>query len=590
MPKLRFLLRADFFSYYNPPKKNYSVRILKMSGPTVDPAGLLNQAISGIIGRFVFETPSFVVGRADPDGLADPGLYDGLIVSSHGYARVARHIPTGTICLFASKESYNLKGERQQDGTIVPAHDSLNRSYIAAAYRSSGLDSDTYKAAPLMRRALKRFWENLGERSEKHFTKYGALLDGVAGFALSGDMIEVHTNGRLDYLLSKHGKRYKLRFIAPTRRKHGSFIPPALTRFSLRDIFSGVSKRVALNYTYQMARHSLAAHWQIVSSKLWDEKNLFEGEGIVFKAKKFAASVANTIAEDAWQLSLATTLTGATIGTFVNPAYGLAGGVAAAAVHTGIHMAFDESFRFSNEMWKRAREARSRLNLDAYPATGDVSDHFKIQTAENIKKVCSKPDLWRFPAHEFEFLTSARSGLLLDHEHAMDGFHPTSLQAYLLTAHQRGFSSSCMFPDRTTMVNIFQSGLVRLMHEKPDGRIVVYGRYRADACIDTRVQMPEEKREKFSDRIVRFEYDRRAPGFYQAFHPSPEPVTMEHLMAEMEDSLFATQQPPAADVRARSLQSIRESFERAASGEPGCVPSMFMSAHPPALPSMRAIV
>jgi hypothetical protein len=355
-------------------------------------------------------------------------------------------------------------------------------------------------------------------------------------------------------------------------------------------MFSGVSKSVSSTYTYEQARHRLAHHWQKVSARLWDEKNLFEGEGLVFRTKKIVASVVNTISEKLGQLSLVTGLTGATIGTLVNPAYGLFGGIAAAIVHTGVHLVFDESFRFSNEVWKRSKEARNRLDLDAYPLTGDVSDHFKIQTPENIKKICSKMDVARFPADQFEFLTSDDSGLLMDHEHANDGFYPSSLNSYLLTAHQRGFSSSCMFPDKTTMINIFQSGLVRLMHEKQDGNIVVYGRYRPDACTDSRVEMPLEKQEKFGDRIVRFEYDRRRRDFYHAFKVSAAPVTIENMMADMEGSLFASQPGLPQNVRAQSLRSIRETFQLVAADDPKKIQSLYMGGRPPVLPSLRAII
>lgn len=562
---------------------------------SIDPADLFNQAITGITSRFVFETPSFVVGRAHSADLSndieDVDIYDGLVVSSHGYGRVAKHKPTGTICLFTSKESYNLKGERQEDGSIIPSQEGLNRSYIVAAYRSNGMQSDVYRVAPAMRRALKRFWEDLGERSEKHFTKYGARIDGITGLDLGGfdDMTEVHTNGRLDYLLSRRSDRYRLRFIAPTRRKNGSFVPPVLVRFSMRDIFSGVSKSVSSTLTYERARHNLAHHWQTVSARLWDEKNLFEGEGLTFRTKKIAAGIINAVSEKLGQISLVTGLTGATIGTLVNPAYGFFGGIAAAVVHTGIHLVFDESFRFSNEMWKRSKEARSRLDLDAYPLTGDVSDHFKIQTPQNIKKICSKMDMARFPADQFEFLTSDNSGLLMDHEHANDGFYPSSLNSYLLTAHQRGFSSSCVFPDKMTMVNIFQSGLVRLIHERPNGQVVVYGRYRRDACTDSRVQMPTEKQDKFGNRIICFQYDRRRRDFYHAFKASAAPVTVETMMADMDASLFASQPSIRADVKTRSLQSIRETFERVANNAQQ-VPHLYMSGRPPAVPFLEAIL
>ncbi|MBU0800553.1 MAG: hypothetical protein KKA05_06055, partial [Alphaproteobacteria bacterium] len=95
-------------------------RTQKPSAPPADPVTLLNTAVRESVGRFTFERPTEIVGRCQTDNIpggqsVDVDIHDGTIVTAHGYARLALHKPTGTICLFASKATNNLEGVRQAD-------------------------------------------------------------------------------------------------------------------------------------------------------------------------------------------------------------------------------------------------------------------------------------------------------------------------------------------------------------------------------------------------------------------------------------------------------------------------------------------
>lgn len=388
---------------------------------TCDPVATLSRKVAAVVSRFNFERPTEIVGRSNVDDMCgnepvDVDIHDGTISTAHGYARLARHKPTGTICLFASKASISVRGERQEDGTISATKEGLEKSYIVAAYRSTGHDEDIYQLASYLRRALRRFNEDLGERSEKHFTLYGARIA-----QQTGTVAEFYTNGQLAYKIQEQKHGYKVSFYTPTKRKNGSFVPVDLGSQTLSEKFGQVSRVISKASSYPQARHDMAMHWQKVSSRLWDEKSIYQSEGLALNAKRRIAHIFNYIADKGLQLSLVTGTIGLSMG-LISAKYGMIGGIMAAVIHTAAHHILDESYAVSNKALRIAREARNRLNIEAYPHNQDASNHFRIQTSENIVKLCAKMDLERFKAEDFEWLTAARSQMLLDHESSTDGF------------------------------------------------------------------------------------------------------------------------------------------------------------------------
>ena len=548
-----------------------------------DQMSVFNDKIPKISNRFIFERALKVVGRADDveDDVQDVDLHNGTLILSNSYARIARHVPTGTICVIMGKTSVDLCGQRdEKTGAILATQEGLSKSYIGCAYRSSGEDKDFYQVRPRIQRSIRRFNEDLGERASKHFTLYGASFDGV----------EVYTNGRLAYLLEKESDtgQYKLSLFAPSRRKNGNFVPVEIKPDGLRRMFLNVSTVIAKTGSYAEVRDKLARHWQVMSSKLWDEKDMYQGEGYEINAKKWLARLQNHIEEHGTKVTLVTVSVGLMMGV-LNPAYTVVGGIAGAFVHTAAHLLFDEGYHTSQEVIKRVREARKRLNIEAYPFEHDVSDHFKIQTSDNIKKLAAKIDLKRFKAKEFEFLTTDQARMLLDHEEPVDGFRPNSLRAYLLTVHQRGFSSKCVLPDNNSRLDVFQSGLVRFIHEKQDGRILLYARYRPDACVLESQRLPEDKRKKLGNGIVCFEYDRLRGGFYHGFrrirHQGAD-ISHEQLMHEVEELLFRDNFDKDTKVKEQSLKAIADSFAPMQDGDPG----VYLRGNSQTLPALKAIL
>lgn len=561
------------------------------------PITTLNERVPITVGRFNFDRVTRAVGRSNTDDsrsadIADPDIHDGTFISSYGYARYALHIPTNTVCLFASKASSNLRGHMQEDGKILATEDGLDKSYIISAYRLPEGSDNIYALAPKLRRDLKRYGEDLGERSEKHFTLYGASFDNRDMVkaentkAHEQDEFEIYTNGRLAYHIIKSKGRYEVSFHAPTRRKDGSFVPVSLKDKGLTRIFASVSKNIARTPTYEEAHHAMIEHWQRISSKLWDEKNIFEGEGTLFRVKKGAADVYNHFADHGLRTASVTLVVGLLTG-LINPKYGLVSGILAAVVHTAMDLVVDEGYIASKKAVQRTREARRKLNIDAYDFGKSAADHFKIQTQDNINKLSPKLDLQRFKADEFVFLTTKHSGVLRDHEVPLDGFRPSSLRAHLLAVHQRGFSSSCFLPDAHTRVDIFQSGLVRLMHEKENGEIVIYARYRADACLVDSLRLPEEKIDTMGDDIWCFTYDRTRDNFHNSFRRSVKPTSLDDMIADLGDNILFRDRPDIApEVKKRSLGSIKHCFSGPC--EPQQTPARYMCGKPVHPPFLKA--
>ena len=559
-----------------------------------DPVADFNEHLPEISKRFDFARPPIIVGRSEPDKEEDAEIYDGIAVTSFGYFRVARHLPTNAFCLIASKSPTNLRGRRDApdspdnpDTPIMATTEGLAKSYIVAAFRAPE-GGESYTVANRLRRAMHRHGDSISERSEKHFTLYGANLTNPNGDSKvfnTDTPTEVWTNGRLAYLLDQTAKgEWRVSFYAPTKRKDGSFVPVTLGKSKLADKFARVSRVISKASSYERAREDMAEHWQKISSRLWDEQSIYKGEGAIMRASSWVSNFCNELAENGPRLAFVTASVGATLGAF-NPKLGIIGGVAAAIVHTVMDHIADESYVTSRDAIKRSRDAKRRLDIDSYPAHGDVSDHFKIQTPGNIAKLSAKLDLERFSAEEFEFLDSNSSGLLRDHEFATEGFRPDSIKDHVLSMHQRGFSSSCYLPDKKTRLDLFQSGLVRLMHEMPDGNVRFYAGYREDACTEERLRLPKELIERLKYGIIAIDYERKNADFNQAFQSHM--VTTDDMLDEMTPLLFRDQKDVPEAVRSQSIRSICDVFS-------GCVGERIKlrgkKNHTPSLPDLRAIL
>lgn len=503
-------------------------------------------AISDVIGRFEF----------DHHAVSDK---NGIIVTPQGFARPFYHKKTNTVGLVFSKTANNLRGDHFGEmGENFARTQDLERSYIIYARRLRDNPEiplqdrkNKRRHERAMRKALDDFCEELGQRNQKHFT----------GF-MAGD---VFTNGALKYhIIKRKEDRYDVMLRLPTRRKDGSFVPFDIDdKNRLRNHFSKVSLTVAKETSYERARLALQKHWGMMSSELWDEKNIFNNKGAWFKTKKIAADTFNVSYDHAVTFGLATFAIGGGMAA-LSPKLGLIGGVTGALAHTVAHIAAEKSIDGAAEVraHHKAADAKSKHGIGAYDFDTDVSDHFKVQSKENIAKLCPHIDLERFPAEEFEWMNLKQFNMLRDREQVHQNLKDTCLAGHLLFMHQRGFSSTCSILDDKTELRLFQSGIVRLMHEKEDGNIVVYGQYRPDLCLNEKLRLPQDYIDQFKGGIVRVEYDRRGNFFFNSLIKDTENVAYMDMIREVESEfLFRDQSIVPWEVNRKSRQALYQSFE-----------------------------
>ena len=506
----------------------------------------------------------------------------GLIVTPQGFARPFFHKPTNTVGLLFSKTSNNLRGSYHSNGKNYAKAEQIERCYIITARRCKDDVSvplaergDKYRNEKDMRHALDDFCHKLGERNQKHFT--GFMADDVfTNGALSYEIVERKRKGLVD--------RYDVVLHLPTRRKDGSFIPFGQGKTKgLRRHFEKVSKTVATAKSYEHARLRLYEHWGEVSAELWDEKNIFSNKGLDIKAKKLMADFVNVSCDHAFML-VATTLIVSGVTMLIKPALGLLGAIAGTIAHTMGHVAVEKGIEGSFDARRKVKEAKNKLDINAYEFDTDVSDHFKIQNEENIAKLCSHLDTERFDPEEFELLDIHQMNLLRDREQVHDNLRDTSLAGQVLFMHQRGFSSICSMLDNRTEIRLFQNGVVRLMHEKEDGNIVAYSQYRPELCMTERLRLPERYIDQYEGGILRVEYDRCKSNFSEALVAKEKNVSRDEMLREVQGQfLFSTQTIVPWYIRLKSIQSVQGSFVNPKHGA-----SQNIHLNPPKLPDLTA--
>ena len=492
---------------------------------------------------------------------------NGLIVAPQGFGRPFYHRESNTVGVLFSKTANNLEGRRLADGRIVATADQMERCYIFGARRARG-DADTplkdRANAHTMRRELREDLDTarrkLGVKSRKHFTLYGAD--------------NIYTNGRHVYEIVKSGdKQHAVVLHLSTRRKEGGFLPFDMNDKSLRGRFAYASKTIGRFDSEQAARRFVSEHWRGLAGQLWENQNIFLENGLSMAAKKLAADFVNVTLDKGGKIALTTGLVGSVFSVKYALAADLHAGTAAVLgaasaglistlIHTAVHIPVEFGVDEYSEARRRAKELKSKQSIDAFGYDVDVSDHFKIQTPSNLVKLCPHVDLDRFKAHEFEFLTLDQFDLRKDREQTQNNLQATSLAGYLMFGGQRGIPSEAFIADDATELRAFYSGVVRYMHEKDNGNIVVFAQYRPDMCRNDYMRVPPQYIDQFDGKIVRLEYDRMADTFGEGLVQDVTPVTMAQMMKEIEvESLFKDYKNLSWTTKQRSLEGITSLFE-----------------------------
>ena len=299
------------------------------------------------------------------------------------------------------------------------------------------------------------------DRSESHFTLFGV--------STADNGTEIFTNRRLAYILQSIKGAFLSRFYAPVANGRGELLPLTINlQKSWDGFFTRVSRKLGKTADHNSERLNIASHWEKVSSKIWDEENLYKGEGLSFRVRKSIADAAQFISHHRISMSVTTAIGAgmAFVGnmfsagvTFLASPVGAAAVLMGAVGYSALHRLLDIGLHSSLHTMAKNKHQNMFQELDAYATHDDVSDYFKIKTPTNIKKLCPKMDMSSFDAEDFTFLTSLDSGMLADHQTITHGMQPESLKGHLLAVHQRGFSSNCTLPDKSTRVDVFQSKL-----------------------------------------------------------------------------------------------------------------------------------
>ena len=491
---------------------------------------------------------------------------NGLIVTPQGFGRPFFHRETNTVGVLFSKTANNLEGRRLVDGRIVATKEQMERCYIFAARRAKGNVNAPLKDRSnehTMRRELREDFDitrrELGKKSRKHFTLYGAD--------------NLYTNGRHAYeLIKQKNGGFAVVLHLSTRRKDGSFIPFDINDKSLRGKFSHASKTIGRFKGENQARRFVSQHWHELSAQLWEGKNIFLNSGLSMAGKKLMADFVNVSLDKGGRIATATSIVGGIFATkyamAVDAHAGLmavGGAIGAGLLSTLIHTAVHLPVEFGVDEYvgarRRAKELRSKQDIEAFDYNVDVSDHFKIQTADNLAKLCPHVDLDRFKASEFEFLSLDEFDLRKDREQTQENLQATVLAGYLMFGGQRGIPSEAFIADNKTEVRAFHSGAVRYMHEKDNGNIVVFAQYRKDLCTNENLRVPQPYIDQFEGQIVRLEYDRMADTFGEGLVQDVTPVSYQDMMREVEtENLFKNYDGLSWTTKQATLEGIMGTF------------------------------
>ncbi|MGH1376225.1 MAG: hypothetical protein ACRBCK_07745 [Alphaproteobacteria bacterium] len=530
---------------------------------------------------FIMEAPMMCMGKVDLDVLADKktgedakhdeDIYDGTYLMPHGgSARVAYHQPTNTLCLIASKTSVNLRGERDTDGHIMADQEGLERSYVIAAYRlkDDGGNADRIKLK--LREAMENYDLELGKRAKKHFGQCAASFKTPMSVDVNqASYTEIFTNGYAAYLLRRTKEteenghvedKSSAKFYASAKRHDGHFLPINFNGSRLSLNVSRISKSVVKQEDYAVARSMVDGHWGKVASRLWDQEPLYADEGVLFAAKKLKAGVSNYINDEKKYVLPTAAVVGAVM--LKNPNFAFEAAVALTLTHTAMHKIADGGLHGYLYTYNKVKEARKRTNIEDYAFGEDASDYFKVHTRNNLQpeKIAPKMDMERFDAHDFVFLDSEQSGLMYNHQKPVDGLRPEDVRSLLLFGHQRGFTSTVGFLDKSTRFDAFQNGIMRTMHNQPDNKVVVYAQYQPELCTHEALRLPEVYIDQFEGGLIRLEYDQDADEFKDSVKMDTNVPRAQAIHEICHSQLFRGQSYTGADVKARSHDVMQGLF------------------------------
>jgi hypothetical protein len=521
-----------------------------------------------------------VVKTAD---CADGDHYAGLIRTREGFLRLALDEANNALVLFASKVADNLKGYRSGPNDAIRPTDALiQKSYCIAARRlRSGplLPPDT---AGFFIDRINAYSMRVSRDSSDKFTLYAVRIDDT----------EIYANKYVAYLIDRDSRdRYSVRVVIPARRADASHIPGAASPRWANPLFQ---KTIARHVDRAEAHHCFALHSQALSSRLWDHKDIYRGEGGRLRMGRFLSDLIHYPASHMLEMT-STALVAGGFTYFHDPRLG-----AALASLAGAHAVLDIGFKASVTRalakLSNRRHANRFTALDAYDPDADCSYHYLIKTAENIRKPWHHVDPARCNIDNLRFLTFAEMqpivGKIRQPPETM--LQPASLRGLAMFGSQRGFTTRVCFPAPKSRIEISQGGLVVLKRAISPIVTEMFVTYRPDACVSENTRLPENyvdqalggdgiqhiihckeptpERPRFTDRQIGFaDMRERLTDLFNDTEP-------------MLDNFIA---PIAPQFREESYRYIHELFAPDVMARQD---GLFMGGNNPLLPSIRSIL
>lgn len=476
------------------------------------------------------------------EGENDPEIYSGMIAAASGFARFGYHKDSHSIIMITSKTPVNLRGQRQDDGRILLSQEQLDRCYVPYAYRlKSGRENEREIFARFKQNA-QFYFNDVGARANKHFGVFSAGYSMPTPTIFNPDKVEygeVRLNSAAVYLLKNEADQFKAEFHVSAMRDVGEggeerfkpFDPHRQSTFMDSHI-SHISKTVFEGQNRLEVKAKMNRHILQTLSKMWDEHDLYDESGFGFRGVR--AKAVNYIYENKKSVlvSAASTTFFFTYGVAVGATSAFLNALGHTIAHGFIHEGVDKSFAAR----RKIKENLKKKSIEAFSFKENCAAFFQEHTEDNMRR--RNPKARKDISGDIEMLTAESLEKMVDHLTLNNSLQLESLRGLMLYAHQRGFPFHRMILDKRSEVEVYASGMILFRHEHPDGKTILFGQYRPEACMGEQFRLPEVYIRQFKDGIVRLEYDRQAENFSSAFQMK-EGVPYFEAVNEAQDLLFS---------------------------------------------------
>lgn len=500
-----------------------------------------------IASQFKYDRDIEYVGKvkspfSNNEGENDPDIYSGMIAAASGFARFGYHKDTNSIVMITSKTPVNLRGQRQDDGRILISQDQLDRCYVPYAYRLKAGRENERDVFSRFKQNAQFYFNDVGARANKHFGVFSAGYSMPTPTILNPDKIEygeVRLNSAAVYLLRQNEDHFKAEFHVSAMRDIGEdgeerfkpFDPHQHSTF-MNSHISHITKTVAEGEDRLSVKAKMSRHILQTLSKMWDEHDLYDEKGFGFRGQR--AKAVNYIYENKKSVlvSSASTMFFFTYGVAAGATSAFLNAVGHTIAHGFIHEGVDKSIAAR----RKIKDNLKKKSIDAFSYQENCAAFFQEHTEDNMRR--RNPKARKDIGGDIELLTADHLEKMVDHLSLNNSLQVESLRGLMLYAHQRGFPFHRMVLDKRSEVEVYASGMILFRHEHPDGKTILFGQYRPEACMGEQFRLPDVYVRQFKEGIVRLEYDRQAQNFSSAFQMR-EGVPYFDAINEAQDLLFS---------------------------------------------------